>query len=80
VAAACDIVVVVVDDEITVKRLGQAKVSRVKVGDATVKPIIPTGSIKWLLEPANPEFEVIHPQRSLETLGVVTGSFRRFRR
>lgn len=79
-AGAGDIVVAVVDDEITVKRLRQAKVSRVKACDATAKPIIPSGSIKWLLEPANPDFEVIHPQRSLEILGVVTGSFRRFRR
>jgi len=57
-----DIVVAVVDEEVTVKRL--------RAG----------GSSGWLLEPANIEFQAIRPSASLEMLGVVVGSFRRFRR
>jgi SOS-response transcriptional repressor LexA len=79
-AADGDIVVAVVDDEITVKRLRQAEVSHVKAISTTVKPITSSESITWFLEPANPAYEVIHPRLSLEILGVVTGSFRRFRR
>ena len=67
-AKAGDIVVAVVDSEITVKRLRNAG-ARAK--DAVAN---------WLLEPANAAYEMIRPQRSLEILGVVTGSFRRFRR
>ncbi len=67
-AKAGDIVVAVVDSEITVKRLRNAG-ARAK--DAVAN---------WLLEPANAAYEMICPQRSLEILGVVTGSFRRFRR
>jgi len=62
-AKAGDIVVAVVDHEITVKRLRS------------------NGSPEtWILEPANAAFKPIHPKGSLEILGVVTGSFRRFRR
>lgn len=62
-AKAGDIVVAVVDHEITVKRL------RANGSPDT-----------WVLEPANAAFKPIHPKGSLEILGVVTGSFRRFRR
>lgn len=62
-AKAGDIVVAVVDGEITVKHL------RANGSPDT-----------WILEPANPAYAVIHPQGSLEMLGVVVGSFRRFRR
>ena len=62
-AKAGDIVVAVVDGEITVKHL------RANGSPET-----------WILEPANPAYAVIHPQGSLEMLGVVVGSFRRFRR
>ena len=62
-AKAGDIVVAVVDGEITVKHL------RANGSPDT-----------WILEPANPAYQVIHPQGSLEMLGVVVGSFRRFRR
>ena len=62
-AKAGDIVVAVVDGEITVKHL------RANGSPHT-----------WILEPANPAYAVIHPQGSLEMLGVVVGSFRRFRR
>jgi SOS-response transcriptional repressor LexA len=58
-----DIVVAVVDNEITIKYL--------------------RGSFEqqmWWLEPANPGYEAIRPQGSLELLGVVVGSFRRIRR
>jgi len=57
-----DIVVAVVDNEITVKYLRAHK---------------PTG---WRLEPANVAYDVIYPGSSLEVLGVVVGSFRRFDR
>jgi SOS regulatory protein LexA len=57
-----DIVVAVVDDQITVKYLRTRK----------------TG--EWFLEPANPLYDIISPQGSLEVLGVVVGSFRRFDR
>lgn len=57
-----DIVVAVVDNEITVKYLRAHK---------------PTG---WRLEPANAAYDVIYPGSSLEVLGVVVGSFRRFDR
>jgi SOS-response transcriptional repressor LexA len=56
-----DIVVAVVDQEVTVKRLRSAG-----------------GSNAWLLEPANADYQVIKPIASLELLGVVVGSFRRF--
>jgi repressor LexA len=57
-----DIVVAVVDGQMTVKYL------RLDSAGA------------WQLAPANPAFEVITPLGSLEVLGVVTGSFRRYRR
>lgn len=57
-----DIVVAVVDNEITVKYLRTNKAGA------------------WLLEPANPAYDVITPIGSLEVLGVVIGSFRRFDR
>lgn len=57
-----DIVVAVVDDQVTVKHL------RMDAAGA------------WFLEPANPAYEPIRPTGSLEVLGVVTGSFRRYRR
>jgi repressor LexA len=57
-----DIVVAVVDNEITVKYLRADK------------------SGAWRLEPANSAYDVIVPSGSLEILGVVIGSFRRFDR
>ena len=57
-----DIVVAVVDNEITVKYL------RTNKADA------------WQLEPANPAYDAITPTGSLEALGIVAGSFRRFNR
>lgn len=57
-----DIVVAVVDNEITVKYLRASKAGA------------------WRLEPANPAYDVIVPIGSLEVLGVVVGSFRRFDR
>lgn len=57
-----DIVVAVVDNEITVKYLRMDR------------------SKRWRLEPANPAFDVIYASASLEVLGVVVGSFRRFDR
>jgi repressor LexA len=62
-AKADDMVVAVVDGEITVKWL--------RAGES---PAV------WVLEPANAAYEPIRPKRSIEILGVVTGSFRRFRR
>jgi len=58
-----DIVVAVVDNEITVKYLR---------GDGSPET--------WWLEPANPAYPAIHPETSLEVLGVVVGAFRRFSR
>lgn len=69
VAMADDMVVAVVDGEITVKWLragGESKASG--------------GAAAWILAPDNPAYQVIHPKGSLEILGVVTGSFRRFHR
>ena len=60
---AGDVVVAVVDHEITVKR-----------------PRANGSPDTWILEPANAASRLIHPKGSLEILGVVTGSFRRFRR
>jgi SOS-response transcriptional repressor LexA len=57
-----DIVVAVVDNQITVKYLRTDR------------------SKRWRLEPANPAYDVISPTGSLEVLGVVVGSFRRFDR
>lgn len=57
-----DIVVAVVDNEITVKYLRTDR------------------SKRWRLEPANVAYDVIYPGSSLEVLGVVVGSFRRFDR
>lgn len=57
-----DIVVAVVDHQVTVKHL------RMDAAGA------------WFLEPANAAYEPIRPTGSLEVLGVVTGSFRRYRR
>lgn len=57
-----DIVVAVVDNQVTVKYLRMD----------------PSGA--WFLEPANAAYVVIRPEGSLEVLGVVVGSFRRYRR
>lgn len=57
-----DIVVAVVDNQLTVKYLRTDK------------------SKQWRLEPANSAYDVIIPTGSLEVLGVVVGSFRRFDR
>lgn len=57
-----DIVVAVVDNEITVKYLRT------------------NNSGEWHLAPANPAYDIITPTGSLEVLGVVIGSFRRFDR
>jgi len=57
-----DIVVAVVDNQVTVKYLRMD----------------PSGA--WFLEAANAAYEPIRPEGSLEVLGVVTGSFRRYRR
>lgn len=57
-----DIVVAVVDNEITVKYLRTDKAGA------------------WRLEPANPAYDIIVPSGSLEVLGIVIGSFRRFDR
>jgi len=55
-----DIVVAVVDNEVTIKFLRFEKT--------------------WYLEPANPAYDVITPEGSLEVLGVVVGLVRRFDR
>lgn len=57
-----DIVVAVVDNQVTVKYLRMD----------------PSGA--WFREPANAAYGVIRPEGSLEVLGVVVGSFRRYRR
>ncbi len=57
-----DIVVAVVDGEMTVKTLRLDRKGA------------------FFLEPANPAYEPIRPQGSLEIIGVVIGSFRRHRR
>jgi SOS regulatory protein LexA len=57
-----DIVVAVVDNQVTVKYLRTDR------------------SKRWRLEPANPAYDVIYASSSLEVLGVVVGSFRRFDR
>ena len=57
-----DIVVAVVDNQVTVKYLRMD----------------PSGA--WFLEPANAAYEPIRAEGSLEVLGVVVGSFRRYRR
>ena len=57
-----DIVVAVVDGEMTVKTLRLSKTGR------------------YYLEAANPAFADIHPQGSLEIIGVVVSSCRRIRR
>lgn len=57
-----DIVVAVVDGEMTVKTLRLDK------------------SGTFYLEPANPDFQPIRPQGSLEIVGVVTGSIRKYGR
>lgn len=57
-----DIVVAVVDNQVTVKYLRTDR------------------SKGWRLEPANPTYDVIYASASLEVLGVVVGSFRRFDR
>ncbi|SPB17794.1 LexA repressor [Caballeronia novacaledonica] len=57
-----DIVVAVVDGEMTVKTLCLAK----------------DGA--FYLEPANPDFQPIRPQGSLEIVGVVVGAVRRYGR
>ena len=46
----------------------------------TVKYLRTDRSTRWHLEPANPAYDVISPVGSLEVLGVVVGSFRRFDR
>lgn len=57
-----DIVVAVVDGEMTVKTLRLDK----------------RGT--FYLEPANPDFQSIHPKGSLEIVGVVTGAVRKYGR
>lgn len=59
---AGDIVVAVVDGEMTVKTLRLDRKGQ------------------FFLEPANPAYEPIKARGSLEIVGVVIGSFRRFRR
>ena len=59
---AGDIVVAVVDEQVTVKYLRADTAG------------------EWFLEPANAAYEAIHPTSSLEVLGVVISSFRRYRR
>lgn len=54
-----DIVVALVDKELTVKYL------------------FPSLQGGWVLKPANPDYEDIHAQESLEIVGVVVGVFRR---
>lgn len=46
----------------------------------TVKTLRLDAQNRYYLEPANPAFADIHPTGSLEIFGVVTGSFRRYRR
>lgn len=46
----------------------------------TVKYLRTDRSKRWRLEAANPAYDVISPTGSLEELGVVVGSFRRFDR
>ncbi len=48
-------------------------------GKITVKTLRDRGG-RFVLEPANAAYETIKPKGSLEILGVVVGSFRRFRR
>lgn len=57
---AGDIVVALVDNELTVKYLYPLK-----------------GSGGWVLKPANPDYQDIVAQQSLEVMGVVVGLFRR---
>lgn len=58
-----DIVVALVDNELTVKYLFPS-----------------TQSGGWVLKPANPDYQDIHAQESLEVIGVVVGVFRRIGR
>lgn len=46
----------------------------------TVKTLRLNAQNRYYLQPANPAFADIHPTGSLEIFGVVTGSFRRYRR
>lgn len=57
---AGDIVVALVDNELTVKYLYPLK-----------------GGNGWVLKPANPDYQEIVAQQSLEVMGVVVGLFRR---
>lgn len=49
-------------------------------GDITVKTLRLDRKGQFYLEPANPAYEPIRPRGSLEIVGVVIGSFRRYRR
>lgn len=49
-------------------------------GQVTVKYLRLDEANAWYLEPANKAYKPIHPRGSLEILGVVTGSFRRYAR
>lgn len=49
-------------------------------GDRTVKYLRIDGKGEFFLEAANPNYEPIRAKGSLEVIGIVTGSFRRYRR
>jgi repressor LexA len=58
-------------------RSGDIVVARVD-GELTVKTLRDDNG-EYVLEPANIAYSVIRPRESLEIVGVVTGSFRRFK-
>lgn len=45
-------------------------------GQLTIKYLRKSDIGSYYLEPANPAYEAIHPQSSLDIVGLVTGSFR----
>lgn len=49
-------------------------------GEFTVKTLRQNVAHRFYLEPANPAYADIHPQSSLDILGVVVGSVRKLRR
>lgn len=72
-------------DIVVVDQSTQAKAGDIVVAvvdhEVKVKRLRANGSRDtWILEAASAAFKPIHPKGSLEILGVVTGSFRRFRR
>jgi repressor LexA len=69
---------VVVVETKTLPRPGDIVVAVVD-DHATVKYLRMDAAGAWFLEPANPAYEPIRPTGPLEVLGVVTGSFRRYR-